>query len=186
MNNWQRDPRWGNIKLGTSNTLIKDYGCLISALGNIIGVTPDVVNERLKAVNGFAYGNLVIWAKIEEAFPGIKVRRVWSYDNNDVKANTPRVVVEVPANAIGGTGKHWVQFIGNQKCNDPWTGTERPTQDFVKFAPGATGYAVITGNWNNPVPVPPSDQDNLNKIDAVIHGDGDPRTKIAKIREILK
>lgn len=185
MNNWQRDPRWGNIKLGTSNTFIKDYGCLISIIGNIVGTTPDVVNERLKAVGGFAYGNLVIWAKIEQAFPGIKVRRVWAYDNEDVKKNTPNTVVEVPAKAIGGTGKHWVRFIGNFKCEDPWTGTVRPTQDFVQYG-NPTGYAVLSGSWNQPQPTPPSDQDLINRIESVIHADGEARTKVSKIREILK
>ena len=184
MNNWQRDPRWGNIKLGYSNTYIRDYGCTISAIGNVIGVTPDVVNERMKAVGGFAFGNLVIWDKIPQAFPGIKVRRVWTYDNLDVKANTPNVIVEVPGQAIGGTGKHWVQFIGNLKCNDPWTGRTRPTADFTGFG-ALTGYCVITGSWNS-VPTPPTDDVLVNKIKAVIDSQDSPRIKIAKIREILK
>ena len=142
MNNWQRDPRWGKKTLGNSLTLIEDFGCTISAIGNIIGVTPDVVNERLKSVDGFLV-NLVIWAKIEEAFPGIKIRRVWTYNNDDVKTNVPNVIVEVPALPIGGHGSHWVQYKGNQKLNDPWTGKERPTSDF----PNPTGYCVITGKW---------------------------------------
>lgn len=142
----QRDPSWGGIKLGFSDTYIKDYGCTITCIAMIVGVTPPVVNDRMKAVNGFANGNLVIWAKIEEAFPGIKVKRVWSYDNDDVKANTPNVMVEVPAAPIGGSGSHWVVYLGNKRLNDPWTGTERPTSDF----PNATGYCVLTGAWKNP------------------------------------
>lgn len=185
LNNNQRDPRWGNIKLGFSNTFIKDYGCVITALSNILNTTPDVVNDRLKAVNGFAYGNLVVWAKIEEAFPGIKINRVWAYDNEAVKKAVPNVIVEVPANAIGGSGKHWVQFIGNQKCNDPWTGTVRPTQDFVKYG-NPTGYCVVTGSWNNPVPQPPNDSDLVEKVKAVVNSGDDARTKIAKIRDIVK
>lgn len=144
----QRDPKWGGIKLGFSETFIRDYGCTITCLAMIIGTTPDVVNDRMKAVQGFKNGNLVIWAKIEEAFPGIKVRRVWSYDNADVKANTPNVMVEVPAAPIGGTGSHWVVYLGGGRLNDPWTGTERPTSDF----PNPTGYCVLTGSWKNPNP----------------------------------
>lgn len=142
----QRDPRWGNIKLGTSNTYIKDFGCTITCIAMIIGTTPDVVNERMKAVSGFANGNLVIWDKVKEAFPGIQLRRVWSYDNADVLANVPNVLVEVPGAPIGGTGKHWVVYVGNKKLYDPWTGTERPTSDFA----GSSGYAVVSGKWNNP------------------------------------
>lgn len=151
--NWQRDPRWINTWLGVSNTTIGQNGCTISVIGNIIGVDPTIVNDRMKAVGGFLNGNLVIWAKIEEAFPGIKIRRVWSYDNADVLANVPNVIVEVPAAPIGGAGSHWVQFLGNHRLNDPWTGQERATSDF----PNPTGYCVITGKW-----VPPVSTDALN------------------------
>lgn len=144
----QRDPKWGNINLGTSNTFIKDNGCTITCIAMIIGTTPDVVNNRMNAVAGFANGNLVIWAKIAEAFPGITVRRVWTYDNTDVLANVPNVLVEVDATPIGGTGKHWVVYIGNKRLYDPWTGTERPTSDF----PGQSGYCVLTGTWTNTTP----------------------------------
>lgn len=152
----QRDSRWINTKLGTSNTTIGDYGCTITCLAMIIGTTPDVVNERLKAVNGFASGNLLIWAKIEEAFPGIKQRRVWSYNNDDVKPNVGHVLVEVPAKPIGGTGSHWVVYIGNQRIYDPWTGKERPTSDF----PNPTGYCVLTGSWQQAQP----QQSELDKM----------------------
>lgn len=149
----QRDPKWGNLFLGTSNTYIKDYGCTITCIAMIVGTTPDVVNDRMKAVMGFANGNLVIWAKIEEAFPGIKINRVWTYDNNDVAANVGHVMVEVPATPIGGTGKHWVVYLGNQRLNDPWTGTERPTADF----PDPSGYCILTGQWNaTPTPTAPT------------------------------
>lgn len=139
----QRDPKWGNIKLGTSATFIKDYGCTITCIAMIVGTTPDVVNDRMKAVGGFSNGNLVIWAKIAEAFPGISVNRVWSYDNTAVLAAVPNVLVEVDAKPIGGTGKHWVVYVGNKRLYDPWTGTDRPTSDF----PGQSGYCVLTGKW---------------------------------------
>ena len=147
----QRDDKWGNLYLGTSNTKVRDFGCTITCLAMIIGTTPDVVNQRLRDVNGFAQGNLLIWAKIPEAFPGITINRVWSYNNDDVKANVPNVLVEVPPNAIGGvSGKHWVVFIGDQNCNDPWTGSIRPTNDFLKYG-DATGYCTVSGKWNNPI-----------------------------------
>lgn len=157
----QRDPRWANIYLGFSTTYIKDYGCTITCLAMILGTTPAIVNERLKAVNGFASGNLVIWAKIEEAFPGIKIRRVWSYDNADVKANVPNVLVEVPAAPIGGSGSHWVRYIGGGKLHDPWTAKERLTSDF----PNPTGYCVITGAWKPPVDTTPTNNDDAIRLE---------------------
>jgi hypothetical protein len=154
MNNNQRDPRWANIKLGWGLATIGTDGCTISAIGDILGVTPDVVNTKLKAVKGFSdgvnigAGSLVVWGKIAEAFPETQVRRVWVYDNADVLSNTPNVIVEVPATPIGGNGSHWVNFIGNKQLKDPWTGTIRPTSDY----PNPTGYCVI---------IPPS-SDNLD------------------------
>lgn len=156
----QRDPKWGDIKLGTSNTFIKDYGCTITCIAMIVGTTPNIVNDRMKAVGGFANGNLVIWDKIPQAFPGVNVKRVWSYDNADVLANVPNVLVEVPGKYIGGTGKHWVVYVGNKKMYDPWTGKERPTSDM----PEQSGYCVLTGKWNA-APTPPSTSDTYKGYD---------------------
>ncbi len=138
----QRDKRWKDIKLGTSNTTIGNYGCTITAIAMIIGTTPDVVNERMKQVGGFHKGNLVIWKKIEEAFPGIKTRRVWSYDNADVKANVKHVLVEVDGKPIGGF-RHWVVYVGGQKLYDPWDGKVDPTSDY----PNPLSYCVLSGEW---------------------------------------
>jgi len=145
MNNWQQDPRWKNIFIG--DMTLGQVGCTSSVISNIIGITPDIFVQRMKSVNGFL-GNLIIWAKIEEAFPGIKVRRVWTYNNADVLASVPNVIVEVPGQTIGGSGKHWIQALGNGKCNDPWTGKTRPTSDFQKHGEWS-GYCVITGKWNS-------------------------------------
>lgn len=174
----QRDLRWGGMYQGFSNLYIRDYGCTITCLAMIIGTTPDVVNQRLKAVNGFL-GALVIWGKIEEAFPGIKAKRVWSYDNTDVLANVPNVLVEVPAYPIGGTGKHWVVFIGNHRLNDPWTGLERATSDF----PNPSGYCVLTGKWNQPTPI----MGTIDKatIAGIVNGSGSDGDKLIKIRALL-
>jgi hypothetical protein len=144
----QRDKRWKDIKLGTSNTTLGEYGCTITCISMIIGTTPDVANERLKSVNGFAEGNLVIWSKLEEAFPGIKIKRVWTYDNDDVLKNVPNVLVEVDGKPIGGY-RHWVVYIGNKRLVDPWTGMEGSTSQY----PSPLSYCVILGKWNKPSPV---------------------------------
>lgn len=144
----QRDPRWKDLKLGYSDTTIGQFGCTITALSIILGSTPDVVNLRIKAVNGYAEGNLVIWDKLEEAFPGIKIKRVWSYDNADVLANVPNVLVEVDGKPIGGY-RHWVVFIGNKKMIDPWDGLEKSTTSYNS----PLSYCVVLGKWNKPSPI---------------------------------
>lgn len=151
MNLSQRDPRWANIKLGTSNTTIGDFGCTITAIASILGTTPDVVNERMKAVNGFASGNLVIWAKIAEAFPGTQVHRVWSYNNEDVAKNVPNVIVEVDGAPIGGA-RHWLRYLGNQKAMDPWDGKTKTTSSY----PNPLSYCII-----KPPATPPAGDDPM-------------------------
>ena len=172
----QKDKRWGSLKLGFSDTTIAQYGCTITALSMILGSTPDVVNERLKAVQGFAQGNLVIWAKLEEAFPGIKIKRVWSYDNADVLANVPNVLVEVDGKPIGGY-RHWVVFIGNKKMIDPWDGKEKPTSSY----PNPLSYCVIGGKWNKPSP-----QSNLQaELDKVREARDNHHNDLMKIKDAL-
>jgi|GEM_PF-1781528 len=132
----QRDPRWSGTQLGTSSATIGTHGCTITSLAVILGTTPDVVNQKLLAVNGYAQGNLVIWSKIAEAFPGTFVKRGWEYNNDEVVANIP-CLVEVDGTSIGGV-RHWVVFIGNQQMIDPWTGTIRPTNIYP-----VKGFAII-------------------------------------------
>ena len=127
----QRDPKWGSIKLGTSSTTISGYGCTITSLGYLVGMTPDKVNERMNAVGGYANGNLVIWTKVQEAI-GVTCYRYTTYDNAKVvEAITANgaCLAEVDAKAIGGTGKHWVVMIGNKLVEDPWFGAQRPTSN---------------------------------------------------------
>lgn len=149
----QRDARWANHPLGFSTSTIAKEGCLITALANIIGTTPNIVNERLKAINGFApvqgadQRKLVIWAKVMEAFPGIQVDRRWTYtpeDNEVVKNNLP-CIVQVDGSPIGAP-MHFVVYIGNGQLLDSWDGQVKPTSTYV-----AQSYALIKGQWQQEV-----------------------------------
>jgi len=179
----QKDPRWAKIPLGFTTTYnpltIEFYGCTVTCLAMIIGTTPDVVNSRLKAVSGFS-GSLVIWAKIPEAFPGVKVRREYAYNNTDVKNNVPNVLVEVPAYPIGGTGKHWVVYVGNQRLNDPWTGLERSTSDF----PNPSGYCVLSGKWTG-LPSPINYDSLINQIKDIGNGSENSQIRFTKIKDFV-
>lgn len=86
---WQRNPRWINSKLGYDwsgpRSTIGNYGCVVCSFAWILSVirkqevTPAYVNREMVKVKGFSgsTGNLVIWKKAEEAFPGIKIN--WDY-----------------------------------------------------------------------------------------------------------
>jgi len=171
----QRDPRWSGIVI--YNLTIGQVGCTSTVLSEIIGTTPDVFVSRMKAVNGFS-GNLIIWAKIAEAFPGIQVYRYYGYDNAKVLAFVPNVIVEVPAAPIGGSGSHWVRFMGNKRLHDPWTAKDRPTSDF----PNPTGFVIVQGKWNSaPVDHKKICQDVKSEVNSM---DSDT-IKVIKIRNMV-
>ena len=142
----QRDTRWGNNKLGFSNYLLKDKGCLVTALASFVSsvyqqnITPDLTNNKLKAAGAFS-GGLLYWSKVPTAFPKFKwVKRVRGYNNAEVSTYvyTKKIPVLVEVNAWSiGAPIHWVLFLGDRKMMDPWAGSIQST---AKYPP--TGYAL--------------------------------------------
>lgn len=137
----QRDTRWKDQKLGTSQVTIGSHGCTITCLGMLAEMTPSEVNAALLSVNGYANGNLVIWDKIDDALPNLTcLERSTTYNNDKVADAISKYggcLVEVNGAPIGGS-KHWVLYIGNQKLVDPWDGETKPTSSYQ-----ALGFAVI-------------------------------------------
>jgi hypothetical protein len=134
----QRDSRWKNQKFGKDAT-IGVYGCTLTCIAMMLDITPDIVARKLDEANAFS-GNLIIWQRVEKAFPQLKyVKRNKTYNNEDVKKNLP-CLVEVD---FDGTPRidqrHWVLFKGNQKMYDPWTGKELSTS----FYSPLIGYAIF-------------------------------------------
>lgn len=176
----QRDNRWGYQTIGWSSLLIRDYGCTITCLSMILGTTPDVFNRKMRDIGGFS-GALIIWSKVAQAFPGITVYRYFGYNNDAVRDATPNVLVEVPAYPIGGLGRHWVVYVGNQRLYDPWTGLERPTSDF----PNPTGYSIVRGIVTPP-PLPPyTERQALVDIKGIAYGTQDDSTTRQRVKEVL-
>lgn len=144
----QRDLPQANVQLGSSNKTIGTDGCLVTCLAMIMDTAPEVVNSRLLQVGGYQDGNLVIWKKIEEAFPGMTFDyRYKEYDGAAVSAAIIEYgycLVEVDANPLTvEKEKHWVVYLPGGRENDPWTGRE----NFIdKYNP--TGFAVIHGKWS--------------------------------------
>lgn len=73
----QRDTCWKNKKLGTSNSSLGDYGCLVTAMAILAcyygkDTDPDRFNQSLVAVGGFANSNLYKWYEgITKVYPDI-------------------------------------------------------------------------------------------------------------------
>jgi hypothetical protein len=132
----QRDPRWANKKLGNSIYTIGTSGCVVTSLANLLSYfgyadTPDVVNDKLKRVNGFI-GGLVVWSAVSKVYRKVKwIYRYYSYNNIKVAwyvygKHIP-VIVKVDQSPAPGVQSHFVLYVGDRKLIDPWTGTIKST-----------------------------------------------------------
>jgi hypothetical protein len=133
----QRDPRWAKTKLGFSPYTIGSDGCTVTAFTMLVNFVyrtsyrVDEVNEKLKSVDAFAkntagYKCLLIWSAACKAYPRLKFTwRAYNYDNPktwwSINILKMPVMVEVNAASIGAY-RHWVLYLGDQKCVDPWVG----------------------------------------------------------------
>lgn len=146
----QRDSTLKDKKLGTSNLLIWDYGCVVTCLTMLINYatgrkyTVDTVNQLLIANGGFYDNSLLWWTEVYKAFPFLKFSwRAWTYDNTSVVdyVNNRKipVIVQVDAAPIGAPrSDHYVLFKGGGQLIDPWDGKVKPTSTY----PNLKGYIL--------------------------------------------
>jgi hypothetical protein len=118
---------------GTTSTLGR-YGCLVSCFGIVTDTTPKVVNQ-LFAEKGAYSKDLVAWGGVANALPLDLISLPQVYDNTkvvDVIAREGFCIVEVDFDGIISTtaDTHWVVYIGNHQCIDPWDGGTKPTASY--------------------------------------------------------
>lgn len=139
----QRDIRWSWRKFGFGGGNFYNYGCTVTALTSLLFVagydlTPPQVAERLRNAKAFT-GDLIIWSRIQIAFPKVKfVWRGYGYNNAPVKENIEKgnpTLVEV---LLSGH-RHWVLFLGDMKMMDPWNGNVVSTSKYPLI-----GYSLFT------------------------------------------
>ncbi|MBI3977046.1 MAG: C39 family peptidase [Chloroflexi bacterium] len=139
----QRDGRWADIPLGfnkpgdTLNRLpltIGNFGCFITSFAMVFnfyqpGFTdPKLINEALKAKNGFVNGGELVWSKVNEVAPtGVRwlgFGNDWGRTDQELAAGRP-VLAEVSG---GKTSQHMVVITGKSgnayTLNDSWDGQE--------------------------------------------------------------
>jgi copper chaperone CopZ len=147
----QRDNKWKDDKMGSGT--LGNFGCAVTCISMMSEITPAVMNNEIKSVGGYQ-DNMLIWEKLD-LIKGLDfIKRVRAYENTEVANNLP-CLVEVNGAPIGGT-THWVLYIGNQRCWDPWDGKEKPI-----------GYSVI--KWKapavEPLPCVITDQTKIPQLD---------------------
>lgn len=128
-----------NNLIGHSKYYIHAYGDQITLIAEIMGLTPDEVNERLTAVDGYSAdltGELtqVIWEKIVPAFPEWAAQYIEPYNNE--------VVLDALSKGRGVIvlADHAVRYMGGGVLHDPIDGTEKPTSTY----PNVKAFVVLT------------------------------------------
>lgn len=166
----QRDPRWASKTLGYNTGApytLGNYGCLLTCFSMYLTAigkdeTPDTVNDKCKANNGFVQGGNLVWS-VPEKIWGIKcIYQSPYYDGpltSQGKAKMKSLLderrplichVDFDPNDPDDD-MHWVlvtSYLGDMfYINDPWTGKNVP----IDVYGGSVERAVIEFRAYDPI-----------------------------------
>lgn len=124
----QRDPKWGSSRIGLSSSLMKDYGCAISAVAMVFTFHGEDITPGKLAKQPIFYRDLIVWPsywKGLELTSGTSHGNIsWSTIDKEIKNDNPVIVF---VRASGGRG-HYVVVHGKDKkgeyvVHDPYFGS---------------------------------------------------------------
>lgn len=164
----QRNEKWRYKKLGSGNTLtLGDYGCVVTCFTMLVNYITgkkygvDDINAILVNGGAFYQDTLMWWTEVPKALSYMKFEwRGWSYENDKVadyiyNKGIP-VIVQVDAAPIGSPrSDHYVLYIGDGKCADPWDGIIKPISTY----PDTKGYILYSVDKSK---LPTGNDDALN------------------------
>lgn len=151
---FQKDPRWREDIIGTSNSTIGKEGCVITCVSIAVSdlenktVTPQDFNQMMTRINGYEDASL-LWYKISEAIPslGYRSEREFSRDTVEDDLKGSRLPI-VKVKRYGIVGTHWVIIVGAQNgqflVSDPLNEDNQPIP-LSKYG-RVYAYRVITKN----------------------------------------
>ncbi len=118
--NWfyrQDDSRWGNDRIGMSNSKLKDYGCAISSVAMVFTYHGETINPAQLAREPIYYSSLIIWPSqwesLQKVLATYRTAADWFRIDREVGAGYP-VIVRIQAD--GYSGAHYV--VIHHKTND--------------------------------------------------------------------
>lgn len=133
----QRDDRWKNKKLGTSNVTIGGYGCLVTCFAMVAkyygkDTDPDRLNQELIKVSGFANDKKEIMGALSNRYVWKSITKIYSDITEPKLTETPLAVSSSQFEAIAAE-----------------TNSGRPVILKVDFIPATTEvdehYVVVMG-----------------------------------------
>lgn len=111
----QKDPDWGNNRIGLSSSLMKDYGCAVTSLAMVFTYHNQQINPGKLAKQPIFYRDLIVWPQY---WKGIRLNSStahgnisWSTVDKELKDKNPVIVF---VRARGGKG-HYVVIHGKDK-----------------------------------------------------------------------
>jgi peptidoglycan hydrolase CwlO-like protein len=124
----QKDSRWGNKKIGNSKTLMKDYGCAVTAVSMVFRKNGASIDPGKMASQKIYYYDLIKWPVTWS--PGISLisstshgNIKWSTVDAQIKKGNP-VIVYIKRSRGGG---HYVLVTGKDSkdyiVHDPYFGS---------------------------------------------------------------
>jgi hypothetical protein len=133
----QRDPRWADVKLGTSGATIGGMGCLDTSAASILdgfGVQTDPgrLNRWLARNDGFIQGSLFVFAAIEAL--GVQLEAVIDCSRQPAPMDLVAQALDLGQGVValvdfrpgGSVNQHWVRILAydaeEEDCRivDPW------------------------------------------------------------------
>src|SRR3989339_979971 len=125
----QRDSRWGDPHIGFSNTLMKSYGCAVTAVSMVFRFHGIDINPGSLAQQPIFYHDLIVWP---QSWKGVSLASStghgnidWDTVDKEIKNDNP-VIVFVKATKRGAG--HYVVIHGKDKngeyvVHDPYWGS---------------------------------------------------------------
>jgi hypothetical protein len=122
----QRNPAWGNKKIGSSNSLVKDYGCVITSISMLSSWYNCYHDPGWMAKYLSFQVDKILWKSVTDKLCFSWVWRQYGYDENKIvnslKGEKTSCILQVYS-------RHWVvalKKIGNYYwVADPWDGKKK-------------------------------------------------------------
>jgi len=124
---WQRDDRYGGIKIGKTNTNIRDYGCAIMCFSFIAKRDPLEINKLFTKEKVY-FRDEIIFKK------ACKVLGFKNYERNTNIGRMPKQEETIKEVYLGKSKHFVVRFNkgGKRWIFDPWTGNKKSI-NFYRF-----------------------------------------------------
>lgn len=146
----QKDNRWGNKRIGQSNSLVKDYGCALTSVAMILTYYGESTNPGSLAGQSIYYWDLIVWPD------GSKVKLVkntnhggvsWSEIDRELDKGNP-VIVFIRAKSSGAG--HYVVIHhksgSDYVVHDPYFGSNIYLSSSIRLLEKLYGTSISKSN----------------------------------------